>query len=68
MINQNIIKSFKSRICEKLNQLIDDFVIRDNNNKSSMQKKVKNILNEKSIFDEIFVSFVEKEIKEKDLV
>ena len=77
---QNIIKSFKSQFSEKLNQLIDDFVIRDNKafvtlkaknyddakKLETLKKECENILNEKSIFDEIFVSFVEKEIKEKD--
>ena len=77
---QKIIKSIKSQFSEKLNLLIDDFVIRDNKafvtlkaknyddakKLETLKKECENILNEKSIFDEIFVSFVEKEIKEKE--
>ena len=37
---QKIIKSFKSQFSEKLNQLIDDFVIRDN--KAFVTLKAKN--------------------------
>ena len=80
--NQKLIKTLIAAFGSKLKPLVEDFVIK--NNKAFVTLKAKNyddaikldnykkecedILKKKGIFDEIFISFVEKEYQFKNVI